>query len=354
MTRAEIWLLDNMPRTGCALYAFKHAKDKDYMGKAVQTDSLVLKCHELGNENPDKNIYLIEPAVRNNGFFAVYHKVLKYLYYADRFHMTPVVSYSGDYLYAEDHTVHGHENPFEYYYEQPGGVSLESAMGSRNVFKSENIHTCIGDLVALKAGDYEVTEEYIRLLGSISAKYIHLNKETGEKLKKDMSGAKTDDETIGVHYRGTDFKRGFTGHPVHTGIGEYIEKVGKLLKNGPYEKIFLASDDTEALRQFDKEFPGKVFYYDDVYRADGDVSVAFSADKRKDHHYLLGMEVLRDMYSLAGCGALVSGVSQVSVAARITKASKGNAYRDTEIIFHGVSLKGANDREYYRTYGVRR
>ncbi len=344
-------MMNHMPRTACALYAFKHAKDKNYLNKAIQTDSMILKCDSLGYENPQLNIYLIELSEKNNGFFAVFHKVLKHLYYADRFHLTPVILFTEDFLYKEDHPINGSENPFEYYYEQPGGVSVDQALKSRNVFKAEYIHTCINDLTSLKNGDYEVTDDYIELLGKIAEKYIHMNAVTKERIEQDILKLGIDDKTLGVHFRGTDYKRGFSRHPVYIGINEYIKKTEEVFAQGEYNSIFLASDDKEVVKEFDLKFPGKIKNYKDVFRGDGDVSVAFSQNNRKDHHYLLGMEVLRDMYTLSMCGGLVAGVSQVSLSARITKTGRGEKYKSSEILFHGVSDKGTDDKDYYLKYG---
>ena len=352
MRKTEKWLLEKMPRIGCALYAFKHAGNKDYFRKAVQTDSLILRCESRGKDNPDKNIYYIELGERNNGFFAVYHKLLKHLYYADRFGFIPVVRFTKDYLYSESHEVNGTDNPFEYYYLQPGGVSVGEALKSRNVFKAEYIHTRIEDLTSKQSGDYEVSEEYIELLGRVAGKYIHLNKKTKDEIEQDISNIKTDGRTIGVHYRGADYKREFSRHPVFTGIDEYVEIASDLLDTGEYDRIFLATDDEGAVRGFESRFPGKVITYDDVCRTDSDVSVAFSNSDRPDHHYRLGFEVLRDMLTLSRCNALVAGASQVSLAARITKSSYGEKYKDEKIIFHGVNKRGTDDHEYYKSYGV--
>ena len=354
MTRTEKWLIGNMPRLGCALYAFKHAGDKDYVTKAVQTDSMVMRCKTFGKENSDKNIYLIEFSEKNNGFFAVYHKLLKHLYYADRFHFIPVVSYSRDFIYSEDHPVNGTDNPFEYYFIQPAGISTESAKNSRNVFRSEYIHTMIDDLEQKKMSDYDVSDEYIAEMGKIAHKYIKLNDTVSDKIENDIAGIHIDDNTIGVHYRGTDYKRGFTGHPRFTDMEEYIEKTKELLQQGRYNKVFLATDDSEVIGEFRAELGDIVVCFNDAYRSGGDVSVAFSKDSRDNHHYLLGLEVLRDMTALSRCGALVSGASQVSFAACVTKSGNGEKYQDRTMISHGVEKNGTDSRGYYRTYGTGR
>ena len=351
MTGFEKWLMKNMPRLGCALYAFKHSSDRDYFQRAIRTDSLILKCESFGDKNPDRNIYMIRMGDRNNGFFAEYHKLLKYLYYSDRFHLTPVVRFTDAFLYSEDHPVNGTGNPFEYYFDQPGGISTGSADESRNVFRAEHIHTMISDLIDKKKNDYEVTDEYVKILGDIASRYIRLNKDTEKIIGDAVKEIGADDHTIGVHYRGTDFKRGLKDHPRFVPIEEYRKKVSALLDRGDYDKVFLASDSKEALSEFKSAFDDRLVYFDNNTRSGGDVSVAFSGSERKDHHYLLGLEVLRDMMVLSGCGALVAGLSQVSLAARITKASKKEEYKDLEIISKGISYDAPDGRKYYKEYG---
>ena len=351
MTKAEQWLLDNFPRLGCALYSYKHSADRRYFVKATQTDSMVMRCECYGDDNPDKNLYYIEMGDKNNGFFAEYHKLLKFLYYADRFRFTPVVKYTGDFLYSEDHKVNGSDNPFEYYFLQPGGVSVDSLKISRNVFLAEYVHTQIPEIKDSKDNDYEVSPEYIDIMGGIAGKYIRLNDTVRETVDRASETMGVNCRTVGVHYRGTDYKREMADHPRFSAINEYIASVSGLLEKDCYDKVFLATDSAEALEEFRKEFKDMVVYCKDSIRSDSDVSVAFSESEREDHHYLLGLEVLRDMIVLSKCGALVAGLSQVSLAARITNASGESKYRDTVIISKGVSKDGADGKKYYKKYG---
>lgn len=59
--------------------------------------------------------------------------------------------------------------------------------------------------------------------------------------------------------------------------------------------------------------------YSDVFRSNGNISVAFSESSREQHKFKLGYEVLRDTYTLSKCDILVAGLSNVSYAARILK-----------------------------------
>lgn len=349
MNRFQKWIIDKHPCLGTVLYAIKHSRDPEYRTKAMQIDPNVFRFRELGDSNPDRNIYYIVMGDRGDGFFAEYGRLLMYLYVSDRYNLTPVVRFTEDYLYTESVPVNGYENPFQYYFLEPGGIDPEEAERSRNVVFSEFVHTLNMSLMKERQGLYGYTDNYINIMGGIQKKYIRLNpivkKYISENVEKILGSGK--DRIIGVHFRGTDYKRGLDGHPVYTAAKEQIEKAGELLGKGNYDKIFLATDDSDALQEFKDEFGDKLVFYDDVFRGTGDTSVAFSRGERELHHYKLGLEVLRDMETLSECGALIAGPSQVSLAARITKAAENRKYRDLIIIDKGTVVNGRNAREYY-------
>ena len=112
--------------------------------------------------------------------------------------------------------------------------------------------------------------------------------------------------------------------------------------------LLLATDDTGALKEFERCFGGKLSYYKDTFRSDADTSVAFSEDSRENHHYMLGLEVLRDRETLSRCGALIAGLSQVSLAARIRKAGLNKEYQDLCIIDPGIVKHGISHKEFVR------
>ena len=176
-------------------------------------------------------------------------------------------------------------------------------------------------------------------------KYICYNKKTSEYLEREYKALLGDKKAIAVHYRGTDFKRNYNNHPIMVRIEQEIEEVQKLLDKGYYEKIFLATDEEEAIRQFVSVFGDKVVYYSDTYRDDGgDESIAFSTDAREHHKYKLALEVLRDQYTLTNCDALVCGYSNVTFLARIMrKAWHEEYFRDYILINNGINH---NDKSF--------
>ena len=81
-------------------------------------------------------------------------------------------------------------------------------------------------------------------------------------------------------------------------------------------------------------------YYDDVYRGNSTAGVHTTKGDRENHNYKLGLEVVRDMYTLAACNGLVAGMSQVSMSARITNKAFYMPYESVCIIDKGLSQNG--------------
>ena len=114
--------------------------------------------------------------------------------------------------------------------------------------------------------------------------------------------------------------------------------------------IFLATDDQEMLDQFKAAFGDKLIYYDDVIRSTGTVMNCFIEKERENHHYLLGLEIIRDVYTLAACNGFVCGMSYVSFIVQILKRANGQKFTSFYRIFkgiqeNGVDLKDANARK---------
>ena len=66
-----------------------------------------------------------------------------------------------------------------------------------------------------------------------------------------------------------------------------------------------------------------------------------SMDGNKEYSkYRKGLEVLRDVYTLASCGGLVAGLSHVSILARIVKYSFDKKYSYQNILSNGINRQG--------------
>lgn len=292
--------------------------------------------------HPDKTIYYIELGDESLGFFAVHRLLLEALYFADVCGMVPVVKYKNSFLYAEKKGL-GNKNPFENYYKQPCNISCREADMSYKVVDAKRYHLDMVRFVYTgKKASYDVNSNYLKNLAKIQHKYIKLNKKAELYVNNGIKDLIGDKSVLGVHIRGTDFKKNYNNHPIYVTENQYIERIRALLEKKHWDKIFVATDDKCILKRFHEEFGDRILYYHDTYRAGKETSVAFSQDDRLNHKYQLGLEVIRDAYTLAACDSLVAGISQVSICARIIKLSKGDKYSITEILENGYNKNARN------------
>lgn len=322
-----------------ALYCLPYGDDKRFVDsvKQIGKEFNVVSVEKGEGEESGGMVYHIAMEPSGSGFFADFNKLLAYLYYADHMKLSPVVEFSEKSRYAENHPVNGTTNPYEYYFSQPGTTALKDLGGMTNVLRSRRENVILANSLNDRSGGYTKSEKHLDEMGKIFGKYIRLNEIVETQLQTDKKDILRREKTLGVHVRGTDFQRNYNGHPVSISPEEYLQKAEEVFDSGKYEEIFLATDDLKALKIFRKKFGNRLLCYPDTVRDDGVESVMNSASERENHHYLLGYEVLRDMYTLSSCSGLVAGLSQVSYAARICKRSRGEKYIDEIILNKGIN-----------------
>lgn len=323
-----------------AVYCYKNGKDKRFIRNVKQLSDLnyMVYLDSYGEKENDGIVYFIDMEPSYSGFFADHNRLLGYLYFADKYGMKPVVQYSSEYCYAENHPVNGTSNPFEYYFEQPARITLDCIKEYKTIARSRKENSYLVNQLCKDSNGYMRSEEYLNEMARITAKYIRLNQVTNTKIVSDINNLLGSGKVLAVHVRGTDFKQNFNGHPVIIGTDEYLSQAIQVFREGKYDKVFLATDDEEAVKRFSLEFGKQLVYYQDVIRSNENDTVMHSKNDRENHHYLLGLEVLRDMYTLAFCDGLIAGLSQVSYAARIQKKSKGQEYKNLIILDKGINF----------------
>lgn len=294
-----------------------------------------LHLYSYGDEYKGETIYLVNEQGGGVGFFAELGVTLIKLYFADERGFTPYVRWGENYQYYEPNGIDGEKNAFLHYFAPTSHVN--DIQHARHVVKSEMRH--YEQVKALfDAVSYDVSEEYVDAMADMMKKYVRYNDKTRVYLalnSQELLGTK---RTLGVHYRGTDFRKQYNNHPVAVCIEQTLRETDKLMRTGKYEQIFLATDENKAVRKFKEQFGELVKVYDDTFRDDdGEDSIAFSESDREHHKYLLGLEVLRDQYALTNCDGLVCGYSNVTFLARIMrKAWHEKFYDDYVLINNGI------------------
>ena len=304
-----------------------------------EKDILQVKINHYGVLNPKRVIYFIAEDNKDLGFFAMYRYWIEYLYFADICDYLPVIRSGPNFPYQEKGKVNGTNNPFEYYFIQPASVSVQNAKISRNVVNADAVHRQMVELILTgKHSNYKVNKRYMSMMAYIVNKYMRFNEITWEYISNGLKELNIVGEKIlGVHIRGTDFRSGYYNHPVYVKEQEYFNEIDSLLDRKQYSKIFIATDDLRILYNFRQKYGNRVCFYDDIKRNNKNQSVAFSKDERSNHNYLLGLEVIRDMYTLSMCWDLVAGVSQVAICARINKMARTENSEDLKIIDNGLN-----------------
>lgn len=299
-------------------------------------DRYNLTIRQLGKNNKDKIIYVIKRKDKNEGFFAMLRTTLYYLALADRFGFAPYIRWSEECAYYQSNGYEGRENPFEYYFKQPVGLTADSVYNSFNVIFSKEADTKILSEFPLILPYYH-DEKFIELMAYIVKKYIFFQDTIEAKLKEDTIPLLGKEKILGIHYRGTDFKVNYDAHPRYILESDYYSIIDSAINNYGMTKIFVATDDKKALERFTAKYGNRIVYFKDVVRGDGNISVMHSQKSRKNNNFLKGYEVLRDMYMLSMVDGIISGISMVSIFSRIFKRNTNQTYEVDIYIDKGIN-----------------
>lgn len=290
-----------------------------------QKNPVLLVENNEGHSN--EIVYNIEIGVDEKdicGFFAIVAHTLDYLRFAETLGLKANIVWGENTRYYD--AARG-SNVFLYYFNQ---INEDIDKTQTKIIKSKNVdlHYTFKAVKSERQG-YIVEDVGIDNFAYYYRKYFSLNEQTktiiDEKIKSIFDGKSN---ILGVHVRGTDFKWNLNDHPKFQGFSVYVDAVKKLMDDKKYDYVFLATDDQEALRLFQEEFGDKLIYYSECHRASGNIGVhCGSSDK-----YEIGLDILKDVYTLVRCDGLICGISQVSIAVRYIKRSLDEEYRDLRII----------------------
>lgn len=304
------------------------------------SDSKWLHVYSNGDEYYGQIIYYIKEYASDVGFFCELIFMVLRLVFSDERGLTPYVYWGKEHLYYEPEGIDNEYNVFLYYFEAVSNIqSIENAAF---ILNATDEHTWELQKRFEHHG-YNYTDEYMNTLSDMFRKYIRYNEKTKAFLENEYEKLIGEKKVLGVHFRGTDYRRQYNNHPVFVTIEQEIEKVKELMEKGKYELVFLATDEQQAVEIFEQEFKDRLRFYGDTWRAsvNDNESVAYSKSERKNHRYLLGLEALRDQYTLTRCSGLVCGLSNLSLTARMMKKAYFNeTYENLIIIDNGTCVNG--------------
>lgn len=297
-------------------------------GRKVRKELQILKTRMtvkthfcFGDKNRDKTFFVIACDSKYMGLYSMIFYMLPFIEYAHKKKYIPMIDLQESNMpLIQDEDRFGLENPWEYYYEQPGkGYTMEEVYQSRNVIIMKD------GAFRIKMPDWNsmfpTTDDELKRWNHIIKAYIRLNTELEERVAKERERIfKPGQKVMGVGIR-AGLRAGmmrnvalYNGHPVQPTCEELIDIVADRVKEWKCDAIFLSCDDREYLDKFISYF-GEICYYIErklkhLFK-DGDL-VTDAAERLVE---LEGTtirsrteEYMTEVYILAECDCLYSGV----------------------------------------------
>lgn len=300
-----------------------------------------------GDMMPDKIVYDISCGEEKHsrvGLYANIHHLLYRLKFAEMINAVPRVRW-GEGMPYYDHAMDDiTKNAFEYYFDPISEAANYPLCDFGNIIRSTTKHILIYQ--NMFDNSYKLNDSDIMTLAESYKKYIHLNNKTSsyingeiEKIFGKHMQMSLHAKILGVHIRGTDFNLGLKYHPNVVPPKDYLKKVKEIFSGGTYDKIFIATEDSSIIDMFASEFDNNILYYKDVFRTSGKASPHVTPNDRELNNYRLGLEVLRDVYTLANCDGFVSGLSHVAFAVRYTNLALDKSFDGVYVIDNGINYK---------------
>lgn len=307
-----------------------------------------------GDMNKDVPLYLIKFDTWIGLMGILLHTSVQ-LAVADFFGFSPVIEWR-NLLYQRDNADIGGDNIFEYYFEQPCGISVDDAMNSYCV---ATVDECTKN--SLIPFDLNFRRQFwdnrIMYTGAIN-KFIRLNTATKTHVSKAVFTVTEGYNTLGIHIRGGGYQQfKMKAHPKPVSISDYIAEARRAVEEHEFDRIFLATDADDVLEAFVNEFGSMVVYHNDVARIPSGTASdwAFIArderDSRVDHGYKMGLEVITDVWTLARCNGFIGSMSMVSKAAACINGSEYCFIKIIDNGLYGINDKGDIDPDYIAAEG---
>lgn len=279
---------------------------------------------KFGYKNKKDTIYLIRRPSETVGLLSYVITTLGHIHVAVEKNWKIVVDMKN---YPNMYSQNKKENAWEYFFEQPSGITLEEAYRSRNVIlSSDKIPEFRPNDTNEFFCDYS-TREYWK---ELCQKYININKNVTQYVEKisdelclDVEGEKV----VGVLCRGTDYTSlKPKNHPVQPSAEQMIEKIMELKNKHRVDKVFLVTEDVKILELFKSNFSTSELKYMKTNRFDSDNKeyLAVEMNKQKIDTKQQGIDYLVQIILLSRCNYFVAGRTSGSVG--VTLFTEGFEY----------------------------
>ncbi len=247
----------------------------------------------------------------------------------------PVVDWKNCKLPLYDASKAGKENVWEYFFEQPCHVGLETAYESGDFFVVDDVRK-IGFKYSLNYEDMvDFQNERMEAWRNIFQRYVRLKKEWKEYFDDHIASQKLEiKELIGVLVRGTDYRElKPVSHPCAVSAEEVFSEIDSLINRKNSGKIFLATEDQSVFDAFKEKYPGKV-YFADAKRYDHLGSNTLNAVNRGENGYERDLKYLYSLYVVSRASACIYSACGGGALASLMREGTGDSYT---FLYHGCN-----------------
>lgn len=303
---------------------------------------------KMGELNPDKTIYIIRPQYNPNGLMSRYMCTVARFVIADRRGHVPVVDMEGGTVFEDPEPVFGTRDPWEYYFEQPAGISAAEARQSRRVVVSHDgwPGRYIRDISMVEYS--EGRDDRLEMFAKAAAKYARLNERTRERIERDWAEltSRGSGKIVAVMSRGTDYnKMKPAGHPIQPSPERLAAEARSMIECGAASRVFLNTEERAVREMFEREFGDALLTFDQSYF--DDYNDAPAADDSSDSgkwigayigktvaksKYEMNYEYLRGVVCASKCSRLVCGQNNGAASALVMNGGK---YEEVRAICDG-------------------
>ena len=302
-----------------------------------------------GQCNPDKVFHIIKSDAANCGIFSlIFTSVFPYLEISEKKKYIPIVDYKNTAFFPmiQDEEDYGKDNPWEYYFEQPGGLyTLDE------VYRSAKVEIGSPDKYGFKLTDWNcmmpMPPEKLMYWNRIVSKYIRPTKELSERINDEKNKLSFGQ----VKIMGVSIRAGYRRlallnvdiikeHPQAETCEYYIEIIQKKMDEWGYNRFFLACDDREYVTKIDKYFGKGCCHMDRKYSHMfiNDIPVPYDNIDEFRSEYKgcttreRTIEYIAETYLLASCESLYSTINGGAEFAYIVNGGK---YKNLEVYSEG-------------------
>lgn len=245
------------------------------------------------------------------GLCSIIVTALGHFEFAEKMGLIPVVDMcNNENVYLGTGDI-GRINSWEFFFQQPGNVSLEEV--SDNSVKSLDISI---DTPSFDPEDFYQFDGKYRRWRDLYSRYIRPSAAIQEKINTASDTIIGNDKCLGVYCRGTDYVATRPkNHPVQPSKEMVLEQVKLAMKEQGYEYIYLVTED-EEYREFlcDNLGEDKVrFFNQQKINYSGDGLIYTNLLDSTEYKRKQGEDYFTALSLLAECDGLVAGITSGTV-----------------------------------------